>query len=128
VRAIAPDTALLAKRGHLSGFQSIGRKTNEQVGAHALAWARAAIVERDVRSYRLLQGMLAITRKHPRECVDRACATALKSRSFRFKTLRRLLEGEVERTPPTPRRLTQEHALIRPLSEYAVLATTGGQA
>ncbi|HEX6351195.1 MAG TPA: hypothetical protein VF160_17605, partial [Candidatus Dormibacteraeota bacterium] len=48
----------------------------EHVGENAVAWARAAILERDVRSYRLLQGMLALTRKYPRECVDRACAVA----------------------------------------------------
>ncbi|MBO0684731.1 MAG: IS21 family transposase [Candidatus Dormibacteraeota bacterium] len=97
----------------------------EHVGANALAWARAAIVERDVRSYRLLQGMLALTRKHPRECVDHACAVALQSGSFRYKTLKRLVELEVERRPPPTRRLTQEHALIRPLSDYAVLTTAG---
>lgn len=97
----------------------------EHVGDNALAWAREAVVERDIRSYRLLQGMLALTRKHPRECVDRGCATALQSRSFRYKTLKRLVEIESEKTPPPSRRLTQEHALIRPLSEYAVLATAG---
>jgi hypothetical protein len=128
VYSTCPDDRPVHKPARQEAYQANLLARAEQVGAHALAWARAAIRERDVRSYRLLQGMLALTRKHPRECVDRACATALKSRSFRFKTLRRLLEQEVERTPPTPRRLTQEHALIRPLSEYAVLATTGGQA
>src|SRR5262249_43680393 len=34
----------------------------ERVGEHALAWAKEAIVERDVRSYRLPQGMLSLTR------------------------------------------------------------------
>ena len=73
-------------------------------------------------SYRLLQGMLALTRKHPAERVDLACALALRARSFRYKTLRRLVEQQAERAPTPSRQLTQQHELIRPLSDYAALA------
>lgn len=97
----------------------------ERIGENALAWAKAAIIERDVRSYRLLQGMLALTRKHPRERVDLACALALKARAFRYKTLRRLVEQAAARTPIPIRQLTQEHEVIRPLSDYAALAAAG---
>lgn len=127
VYTTCPDDRPAQKPARQEAYQANLLTRAEHVGANAVAWAKAAMVERDVRSYRLLQGMLALTRKHPRECKDRACATALTARSFRFKTLKRLVEGEVERRPPTPRRLTQEHALIRPLSEYAVLARAGGQ-
>jgi transposase len=122
-----PDDRPAHKPARQEAYQANLLVRAEHVGDHALAWAKAAIVERDVRSYRLLQGMLALTRKHPRECVDRACATALEARSFRFKTLRRLVEREAERTPPSRPRLLQEHVLIRPLSEYALLVTAGGQ-
>jgi hypothetical protein len=122
-----PDDRPAHKPARQEAYQANLLVRAEHVGDHALAWAKAAIVERDVRSYRLLQGMLALTRKHPRECVDRACATALEARSFRFKTLRRLVEREAERTPPSRPRLLQEHVLIRPLSEYALLLTAGGQ-
>ena len=128
VYTTCPDDRPAHKPGRQEAYQANLLARAEHVGANALAWARAAIVERDVRSYRLLQGMLALTRRHPRERVDHACAVALEARSFRFKTLRQLVEREVERTPPSRRRLTQEHALIRPLSEYAVLTLAGGQA
>jgi len=98
----------------------------EYVGGHALAWARAAIEERDVRAYRLLQGMLSLTRRYPRERVDEACALALKARAFRYRTLRRLVEQSAQRTPDPVRRLTQEHELIRPLREYAVVTASPG--
>jgi len=94
----------------------------ERVGDQALAWARAAIEERDVRAYRLLQGMLSLTRSHPKEQVDWACGVALHNRSFRYGTLRRLVETAAERAPQTRPRLTQEHELIRPLQQYAQLA------
>lgn len=96
----------------------------ERVGERALAWAQAAIVERDVRAYRLLQGMLSLTRSHPRERVDWACGIALENRSFRYRVLRRLVETAAARTPEVRPRLTQHHELIRPLAQYAQLTST----
>jgi hypothetical protein len=100
----------------------------ERVGPSALAWAEAAIEERDVRAYRRLQGMLSLTRRHPAERVDQACATALRGRSFRYRTLRRLVEEAAARTPhEEERRLTQEHPLIRSLWEYASAIASRGE-
>lgn len=92
----------------------------EHIGPRALAWARAASQERQVYAYRLLQGMVALTRSHPRERVDWACGLALERRLFRYRPLRRLVEAAAARAPLT--RLTQQHALIRDLREYARLS------
>jgi transposase len=92
----------------------------EYIGPRALAWARAAIVERDVQAYRLLQGMVSLTRSHPRERVDWACGVALERRSFRYQTLRRLVEQAAEPAPVTS--LTQEHDCIRDLKQYALIS------
>lgn len=93
-----------------------------RVGEHALAWSRAAIEERDVRAYRLLQGMLSLTRAHSKERVDWACRVALENRSFRYRILRHLVEHAAAREPELKPCLTQEHELIRPLSQYAQLS------
>jgi transposase len=90
----------------------------EHIGARALAWAKAAIEERDVRAYRLLQGMISLTRKHPKERVDWACGVALEGRLFRHKQLRRLVE-QAARRAPAQLPLIQTHEIIRELSEYA---------
>ena len=58
--------------------------------------ANAAIEERDVRAYRLLQGMISFTRKYPKEQVDWACGVALEGRLFRHKHLRRLVYGLIQ--------------------------------
>jgi hypothetical protein len=85
-----------------------------------LAWAQAAITERDIRAYRLLQGLVSLTRKHQRERVDWACGVALHNGSFRYQTLTRLLEQQPE---PDPRpMLTQEHDCIRELTQYALIS------
>ena len=90
----------------------------ERIGDRALSWARGAIEERDVRAYRLLQGMISLTRQHPRERVDWACGVALEHRLFRYKPLRRLVEQAAARAP-TPPPLLQSHDIIRSLKEYA---------
>ena len=89
----------------------------EHIGPRALSWAQGAIEERDVRAYRLLQGMISLTRKHPRERVNWACGIALERRLFRYKPLRRLVEQAAARSPAPPP-LRQSHDIIRDLSEY----------
>ena len=88
----------------------------EHIGQRALAWARAATEERGVRAYRLLQGMISLTRKHPRERVDWACGLALDRRVFRYKVLQRLVDQASPQAPSHP--LIQQHPLIRDLQEY----------
>jgi transposase len=91
----------------------------EHIGSDALDWSKAAIEERGVRSYRLLQGMLSLTRNHTKERVDWACHVALKRRQFRYKVLRRLLEQAAAENPIQIPTLIQNHEIIRDLFEYA---------
>jgi hypothetical protein len=91
----------------------------EHIGPDALDWAKAACEERGVRAYRLLQGMLSLTRNHPKEKVNWACRVSLQRHLFRYKVLRRLLEqAEIQSPTPVPA-LVQSHEIIRDLFEYA---------
>jgi hypothetical protein len=99
----------------------------EHIGPRALTWAKAAVEERDVRAYRLLQGMISLTRKHPRERVDWACGVALEHHLFRHKSLRRLVEQAAARLP-VPLSLIQSHEIIRDLSEYSQEVRHGSRA
>lgn len=94
----------------------------EHIGPRALGWARAATQVRGVRAYRLLQGMVSLARKHPREQVDWACGVALERQMFRYQPLRRLVE-EASSGKPSPQ-LLQQHPLIRDLSEYTTEVMT----
>jgi transposase len=89
----------------------------EHIGDRALGWAKAAIEERDVRAYRLLQGMISLTRNHPRERVDWACGIAAERGVFRYRSLRRLVEQAAARAP-VQLRLIQSHEMIRDLKDY----------
>jgi hypothetical protein len=89
-----------------------------EVGPELRRWAEAAHEERGIRTFKLLQGVLALAGKHSRAQMLRAATTALEQRSFRYATFQEL----VERPRPTPpeRRLTSEHPAIRPMSQYSL--------
>jgi hypothetical protein len=88
----------------------------EHIGPQTLSWAKAACDERGVRAYRLLQGIISLTRSLPRERVNWACGLALQNRLFRYKVVRRLAEKE---TASQLSLFIQRHEIIRDLSEYA---------
>ncbi len=90
----------------------------ERLGPSAHAWALGAEEDRGVRAYRLIQGMLSLSRKHPKERLDWACRIAHESRTYRYGTLTRLLEQAERRQPSPGLALTQTHEVIRPLFEY----------
>lgn len=89
----------------------------ERVGPALKAWADAALAARGVRAIRLIQGVLALTRRHPRERVLAAAAEAHTHQHFRYQTIRQL----VERTPPRPApTLVTDDPAIRPLIQYTL--------
>ena len=88
----------------------------KRVGPSLRQWAEEAVAERGVRAFRLIQGVLRLTRTHPRERVLDAARRASEYRLFRYKDLKRLAE-----TAPTlsqERVLTREHESIRPMTAY----------
>jgi hypothetical protein len=70
------------------------------------------IAECGVRAYRLLQGLISLTRSHPRERVEWACGYTLGYRLFRYRILRRLLEQAAAQAP-VPRLLHEHDAAIQ---------------
>jgi transposase len=89
----------------------------ERVGPALKQWADAALVARGVRAIRLIQGVLRLTRRHPRERVLAAVTEAHAHQHFRYQTIRRL----VERTPPPSRpTLVTDDPAIRPMTQYTL--------
>jgi transposase len=89
----------------------------ERVGPALKQWADAALAARGVRAIRLIQGVLSLTRKHPRERVLVAIAEAHARQHFRYQTIRQL----VERTPPRPApTLRSADPAIRPMTQYTL--------
>ena len=89
----------------------------ERVGPALKQWADAALAARGVRAIRLIQGVLGLTRRHPRERVLTAITEAHARQHFRYQTIRQL----VERTPSRPRpTLATDDPAIRPMTQYTL--------
>ena len=89
----------------------------ERVGPALKQWADAALAARGVRAIRLIQGVLALTRKHPRERVLVAIAEAHARQHFRYQTIRQLVERTPARPAPT---LRSADPAIRPMTQYTL--------
>jgi hypothetical protein len=87
-----------------------------RVGDALHEWAQGAVAERGVRAYRVIQGVLNLTRTHTREQLLCAAEQALTHNLFRSRDMKRLTESAAEkRAAPV---LTQEHESIRSMDQY----------
>lgn len=89
----------------------------ERVGPSLRAWADAAYEERGVRALRLMQGVLNLTRKHPRETILWAAERTRERQLFRYQDFRRLVE-RAHSSQPRQLPLLSEHPDIRPMNDY----------
>ncbi|HEX5105026.1 MAG TPA: hypothetical protein VFV87_14500, partial [Pirellulaceae bacterium] len=87
------------------------------IGPQTQAWATAMLSARGIEGTRVLQGLLALTKKHASEALENACETALSHDCFRLRSIRQLLQRQTARQEPLP--FLDEHPLIRPLDDYA---------
>lgn len=87
-----------------------------RVGPQTKAWSEAMLLARGIEGVRVLQGLIALAKRHPSDGLEQACETALSYQAFRLRTLRQLLKRRA--TPQTTLPLLDEHPIIRPLSDY----------
>jgi transposase len=88
-----------------------------RVGPVMREWADAAMAARGVRAIRLIQGVLSLTRRHPRERVLDAVREAHAQQHFRYQTIRRLAE---RRPALAAAALVTEDPAIRPMTQYTL--------
>jgi transposase len=91
------------------------------IGQQTQQWAEAMITARGIEGTRVLQGLLALTKKHPGETLEKACETALSHGCFHLRTIRQLVQRQIAKQEPLP--FLDEHPLIRPLDDYAAIVT-----
>lgn len=100
------------------------------IGPHASQWAEAMLRARGIAGVRVLQGLLALDKRHAQDDIERACATALSYGVFQLRPVRQLIARKAAKQQPLP--FLDEHPLIRPLADYgqwlaAALAGHGGR-
>ncbi len=94
------------------------------IGDGAHAWAKAMLAERGVPGSRVLNGLLSLRKKHPKEAIDTGCAKALEAQEFSLKGLRRHIENSSETQQSLA--FLDEHPLIRATAEYEQITNSKG--
>ena len=89
------------------------------VGPFTRQWSEAVVHARGIEGTRVLQGLWSLTRRHPREALEKACEIALSHGCWRLRAVRRLLGREGARQAPLP--FLDEHPIIRPLADYGAV-------
>jgi transposase len=110
---IAPEKISGVERGARSLMAKVSL-----IGPSTTAWSQAMLTARGIEGTRVLLGLIALTKKHPRENIESACRAALSHGEFRLRALRALIARQpavVQATLP----FLDEHPLIRPLDDYA---------
>lgn len=88
------------------------------IGPHSSRWAEAVIAGRGVEASRVLQGVLAMSRKHSSAEIEQACQTAWQSGAINCRIIRTLLKRQTAASQTTME-FMEDHAIIRPIGEYA---------
>ena len=93
----------------------------QSIGPHTHAWAEAVVTARGIQGHRVVQGLLALTRKHTCAELERACETALANQCYRLRLLRQLIARRGDKQQPLE--FLAEHPIIRPLEDYGAVVT-----
>jgi transposase len=95
------------------------------VGEHTARWAENMLQTRGIEGVRVLQGLLALAKRHSVQAIERACEVAFSHGAWRLKTIRQLLKRDAPEQETFD--FLQEHPIIRPLSDYGKLVSTSFQ-
>jgi transposase len=87
-----------------------------RLGTGCVQWAEAMLQLRGIAGVRVLQGLLHLARKNPRETLAKACTIAHGHAEYRLRTVRALLTRQEVQQPVLE--FLDEHPLIRPLTDY----------
>jgi hypothetical protein len=86
------------------------------IGPQASQWAAAMLRARGIAGVRVLQGLLALTKRHADDDIERACEVALSYGAFHLRPVRQLITRQAAKQQSLP--FLEEHPLIRPLADY----------
>jgi transposase len=86
------------------------------IGPETRTWSQGLVATRGVQSVRVLQGLLALSGKHPSSAIEQACRTAHSYGEYRLSSIRKL----IKHAGPEQQQFEflEDHPIIRNLSHY----------
>lgn len=88
------------------------------IGPSSARWAEAVIAGRGVEAARVLQGVIAMSRKHSGDEIESACDTAWRSGAINCRIIRTLLKRRPS-SSQTTMEFMEDHPIIRSIDEYS---------
>src|SRR5207249_4886724 len=70
------------------------------IGEQSHQWAQAMLTARGIEGTRVLQGLLALAKKHSSQTLEKACEIALSHGCYRLRTIRHLLQRQGDLQEP----------------------------
>jgi hypothetical protein len=95
------------------------------IGTHTEQWATNMIQQRGIQGLRILQGLLALAKKHNTADIEKACEIAHSYGAYRLANVRRLIKRQAAKQEQLE--FVQEHPIIRDIGVYGELVRTAFQ-
>ena len=89
------------------------------IGPQTGRWAKQMVQQRGIEGVRVLLGLMALSKRHPADAIERACETALSHGAYRLRTIRELIKRQGDHQEQFE--FIDEHPIIRSLSDYGDL-------
>lgn len=86
------------------------------IGVRTERWCQGMLAHRGIAGARVLQGLLALSKKYEANQLEQACDVALRHGEFRLRSIRKLIDRQVPVQQLMP--FLEDHEMIRPLSNY----------
>jgi transposase len=103
-------------------FSTLPEHIPQLLGEQTARWAENMLQTRGIEGLRVLQGLLALAKRHDAQAIERACQVAFSHGAWRLKTIRQLLQRDAPEQETFD--FLQEHPIIRSLSDYGKLVAT----
>ena len=117
--ATAPQHIAPEKRSGIERGTAWWLRKAHEIGGEAGRWAETVLHERGIHALRVIMGLVSLTHRHRDIEIDQACRVACSHAAYRLRDVRNLLKRQA---PPQEQfEFTQEHPLIRSLSDYGAL-------
>jgi len=94
------------------------------IGPETGRWSMAMMQSRGIQGVRVLVGLLSLAGRHESERIEQACRIAHSHGSYRLRIIRQLIKRDHPEVEQDRFQFTQEHPIIRSLSEYQRLVTS----
>lgn len=89
------------------------------IGPAVLKWAKLAVVQRQERAYRSIQGVVALSKKYPYRVIEKACSRCVEQHVFSYHIVKeRAKEACIQEKIQKELKFTQESQFIRSPLEY----------